>query len=130
MRITPSSLPRFPPTNSQAVRNTMNRLIELYHPAPFHCQGYTFPQNPGQPTRGHICGRELFFLSAGQLQQEMLQGLAEESCGEVITCIEASTGILLVGEDLVGEIRSAFSAEGYFAVLGHVCKLQSHPEVP
>ncbi len=82
-------------SHEQAVRNTLNRLMELYHPAPFHCQGYTFPQNPARGHIWHPGGWELFFLSAaGQLQQEMaLQWLAEESCGEVITCIEASTGI-------------------------------------
>ncbi len=109
-----------------AVRNTVDRLIAQYHPGPFNSQGFSFPQNPGQPEDifNMQVAESSFFFSTDQILQEMvLQGLSEESMGEVTTGLGETTNLAFVSQEFVGEIRSASGAEEYFAVLGRVCNI-------
>ncbi len=61
-----------------AVQETVDGLIAKCHPAPFQSQGYSFPQNPGQPEdifTIRVTGSE-FYITMEELQQEMiLQGV-------------------------------------------------------
>ena len=81
------------PTHQQAVHNTVDRLIELYHPATFHnSQGYTFPQKSGQPEDifNIQVAESCFLFTTDQLLHQMaLQGVAEESWDDVVLGIVA-----------------------------------------